>query len=161
MLLMTSTNHERCGVRAYLSCHALEYFRGQGCTKLMLRSIYPRFFSGLPDHNEKSRGFFERREWEFLSHKVWDLSSDLDQPLQASEISTDEQLFTEASGDMTCVGITSEERRRGIGLDISATANEILRQRRVKKAYVDWVVLLDFYRRTGYDQWRGYRCASF
>ncbi|KAI8143238.1 hypothetical protein BJV82DRAFT_668870 [Fennellomyces sp. T-0311] len=70
---------------------ALYYFRKQEHTELMLGSTYLRFFPVFPGEREKNQGFFERRGWKLLSHKVWDLSSDLDQPLQASEISVKER----------------------------------------------------------------------
>ncbi|KAI7880044.1 glycoside hydrolase, partial [Lichtheimia hyalospora FSU 10163] len=73
---------------------------------------------------------------------------------------TDDKLFGKASGGMACVGVASEERGRGIGLGLVAYANQLLKERGVTKAYVDWVELLDFYRRAGYEPWRSYRMAT-
>lgn len=73
---------------------------------------------------------------------------------------TDDKLFGKASGGMACVGVASEERGRGIGLGLVAYANQLLKERGVTKAYVDWVELLDFYRRAGYEPWRSYRIAT-
>lgn len=73
---------------------------------------------------------------------------------------THPDLFGAGSGGMACVGVASEERGRGIGLGIVAYANKVLKERGVKKSYVDWVELVDFYRRTGYQTWRSYRLAS-
>ncbi|KAI7848943.1 glycoside hydrolase superfamily [Circinella umbellata] len=81
-------------------------------------------------------------------------------PDRGDLIWTDDKLFTDASGGMACVGVAEEERGRGIGIGIVVEANKILMKRGVKKSYVDWVELVDFYRRTGYEKWRGYRCAS-
>ncbi|KAI9259674.1 glycoside hydrolase superfamily [Phascolomyces articulosus] len=81
-------------------------------------------------------------------------------PDRGDLIWTDDKLFTKASGGMACVGVAEEERGRGIGIGIVAKANQILKQRGVQKAYVDWVELVDFYQRTGYEKWRGYRVAS-
>ncbi|KAI9484373.1 glycoside hydrolase superfamily [Zychaea mexicana] len=81
-------------------------------------------------------------------------------PDRGDLIWTDDTLFTEASGGMACVGVAEEERGRGIGLGIVVKANQILKQRGVQKSYVDWVELIDFYRRTGYEKWRGYRTAA-
>ncbi|KAI8884240.1 glycoside hydrolase family 3 protein [Backusella circina FSU 941] len=69
----------------------------------------------------------------------------------------DESLYGPNGGGMACVGVASEERGRGIGIGIVAYANTVLRDRGVDKSYVDWVELVDFYRRTGYETWRSYR----
>lgn len=73
---------------------------------------------------------------------------------------THPDLFGKESGGMACVGVASEERGRGIGIGIVANANKILRERGVKKSYVDWVELVDFYSRTGYQTWRSYKLAA-
>ncbi|CEG68899.1 hypothetical protein RMATCC62417_05067 [Rhizopus microsporus] len=69
-------------------------------------------------------------------------------------------IFGTQSGGMACVGVASEERGRGIGLGIVAYANQFLRQRGAQRAYVDWVELIEFYGRTGYQTWRRYRLAT-
>ena len=69
-------------------------------------------------------------------------------------------LFDTNSGGMACVGVASEERGRGIGIGIVAYANKVLRERGVHKSYVDWVELVDFYSRTGYQTWRSYKLAA-
>jgi beta-N-acetylhexosaminidase len=68
----------------------------------------------------------------------------------------DPSLYGADCGGMACVGVADEQRGRGIGLGIVAYANEILKQRGVKKSYVDWVDAVGFYKRTGYSVWRGY-----
>ncbi|KAI9486178.1 MAG: glycoside hydrolase superfamily [Benjaminiella poitrasii] len=70
-----------------------------------------------------------------------------------------EQLGVE-SGGMACVGVSSEQRGKGIGLGLVAYANRELRRRGVKRALVDWVELVGFYGRTGYQKWRSYRLAE-
>lgn len=72
----------------------------------------------------------------------------------------DDQLFGTASGGISCVGVAEEERGRGIGLAIVARATHILQERRVDTGYVDWVELVDFYRRVGYEPWRSYRLGT-
>ncbi|KAI7894471.1 glycoside hydrolase superfamily [Mucor mucedo] len=69
-------------------------------------------------------------------------------------------LFDQDSGGMACVGVATEARGRGIGIGIVAYANKLLSERGVKKSYVDWVELIDFYSRTGYQRWRKYRLAA-
>jgi beta-N-acetylhexosaminidase len=73
---------------------------------------------------------------------------------------THPDLFGSESGGMACVGVASEERGRGIGIGIVAYANKVLKERGVKKSYVDWVELVDFYSRTGYQTWRSYKLAT-
>ncbi|KAF7730199.1 hypothetical protein EC973_002807 [Apophysomyces ossiformis] len=68
-------------------------------------------------------------------------------------------LTNHRSGGMACVGVASEERGRGLGLGIVAYANETLKRRGVLKSYVDWVELIDFYRRTGYETWLSYHTS--
>lgn len=70
------------------------------------------------------------------------------------------EIFGDLSGGMACVGVAEEYRGKGIGLGIVAHANKLLKERGVIKSYVDWVELVDFYRRTGYQTWRSYRLAS-
>jgi beta-N-acetylhexosaminidase len=73
---------------------------------------------------------------------------------------TDESLFTEKSGGMACVGVATEQRGRGIGIGLVCYANHMLKQRGVDVSYVDWVELIDFYSRTGYQKWRSYRLGA-
>ncbi|OAC99895.1 glycoside hydrolase family 3 protein [Mucor lusitanicus CBS 277.49] len=73
---------------------------------------------------------------------------------------TDDSLFTESSGGMACVGVATEERGRGIGIGLVAYANQTLKERGVNLSYVDWVELIDFYSRTGYQKWRSYRLGA-
>ncbi|KAL9551556.1 hypothetical protein PS6_004951 [Mucor atramentarius] len=73
---------------------------------------------------------------------------------------TDGSLFTEKSGGMACVGVATEERGRGIGIGLVSYANQILKERGVNLSYVDWVELIDFYSRTGYQKWRSYRLGA-
>ncbi|KAI9305437.1 glycoside hydrolase superfamily [Cunninghamella echinulata] len=75
---------------------------------------------------------------------------------RADLIWTDETLFGKMSGGMACVGVATEDRGRGIGLGIVDYANQVLKQRGVKKAYVDMVELVDFYALLGYSSWRTY-----
>lgn len=66
-------------------------------------------------------------------------------------------LFGDDSGGMACVGVAENQRGRGIGIGIVAYANKVLKRRGVRKSYVDWVELVDFYEKVGYKIWRGYR----
>ncbi|KAG0170185.1 hypothetical protein DFQ28_002250 [Apophysomyces sp. BC1034] len=74
---------------------------------------------------------------------------------------TDKSLYGDKCGSMAYVGVAEKERGRGIGLGIAAYANEILKKRGVEKAYMDFVKIPDFYRRIGYDIWRGYHLAGY
>lgn len=69
---------------------------------------------------------------------------------------SDSSLYGADCGAMACVGVADNQRGRGIGLGIVAYANEVLKARGVKNAYVDWVEAVGFYKRTGYAVWRGY-----
>lgn len=81
-------------------------------------------------------------------------------PNRSDLIWNHDSLFGEESGGMACVGVATEARGRGIGIGIVAYANKLLSERGVKKSYVDWVELIDFYSRTGYQRWRNYRLAA-
>ncbi|KAI7872997.1 glycoside hydrolase superfamily [Spinellus fusiger] len=73
---------------------------------------------------------------------------------------TDPLLLGPKSGGMACVGVSEEARGRGIGLGIVAYANEVLQARHIETSYVDWVVAVDFYKRTSYEVWRSYRICT-
>ncbi|KAG0167139.1 hypothetical protein DFQ28_007268 [Apophysomyces sp. BC1034] len=68
-------------------------------------------------------------------------------------------LTSPKSGGLACVGVATEQRGRGLGLGIVAYGNETLKRRGVLKSYVDWVEWVEFYRRTGYQTWRGYHLS--
>ncbi|KAF7729007.1 hypothetical protein EC973_005038 [Apophysomyces ossiformis] len=74
---------------------------------------------------------------------------------------TDQSLYGVKSGAISYVGVAEEERGRGIGIGIVAYANEILKKRGVEKVYIDFVRIPDFYKRLGYDFWRGYHLTAY
>ncbi|KAI9250017.1 glycoside hydrolase superfamily [Sporodiniella umbellata] len=81
-------------------------------------------------------------------------------PARTDLIWREAALFGPKSGAMACVGVADHVRGKGIGLGIVAHANKILRERGVNKVCVDWVEAVDFYRRTGYQTWRGYNLVA-
>ncbi|GAA5811524.1 hypothetical protein MFLAVUS_004961 [Mucor flavus] len=243
-LLMVDPEYQNKGVGTILNDYCLEMFRNNG-SSVMLGSSYPRFFCGVPNHDQigqEAQVFFKHRGYTFQDNIVWDLMGDLagyEIPTKVTErmnkeniwfgtieegeiedlfkfqekyfdywlstykhhaelgdyhdlivaregdkegkiiasvilhttegshenrtdlVWTHPDLFGTESGGMACVGVASEERGRGIGIGIVAYANKILCERGVKKSYVDWVELVDFYSRTGYQTWRGYKLAAF
>lgn len=86
-------------------------------------------------------------------------SANVSHPRRSDVPWSDPSLYGPDCGGMACVGVADEQRGRGIGLGISAYANEVLKQRGVKESYVDWVEAVGFYKRTGYAVWRGYYMA--
>ncbi|ORY00864.1 glycoside hydrolase [Basidiobolus meristosporus CBS 931.73] len=71
-----------------------------------------------------------------------------------------ESLLNTDCGGMSCVGVAAEQRGRGIGVGMVAYANSVLKRRGVRISYVDWVDLVGFYRKTGYETWRGYKMST-
>ncbi|KAI9361345.1 glycoside hydrolase superfamily [Pilaira anomala] len=246
-LLMVDPAYQGKGIGTALNSACLEWFRKEnGIEKIMVGSTYPRFFCGVPNHDEmgqRAQIFFKNRGFTVEEKVVWDMMGDLTDykiPKKIEErmkkeniwigkikkeeemkelyefqnkyfdywvstyrhhaelgdyhdlivareggtgggkiiaslilytkkgshsnrtdlVWTDSSLFGTESGGMACVGVALEERKRGIGIGIVAFANKILCERGVKKSYVDWVELVDFYRRTGYQTWRDYKLAA-
>jgi beta-N-acetylhexosaminidase len=62
-------------------------------------------------------------------------------------------------GGMGAVGVGMNERGRGIGMALVAWASDVLRQRKIGNALIDWTGLVDFYGKAGYQPWRWYQTA--
>lgn len=70
------------------------------------------------------------------------------------------ELLGEQVGGIGAVGVLESERGRGIGLALVAYGTEILRQRDVVNAMIDWTGLVDFYGKAGYKPWRWYTTSG-
>jgi beta-N-acetylhexosaminidase len=70
------------------------------------------------------------------------------------------EMLGEDVGGMGAVGVAENERGRGIGLALVAWGSEILRQRGVSQAVIDWTGLVAFYGKAGYLPWRWYLCPQ-
>jgi beta-N-acetylhexosaminidase len=60
------------------------------------------------------------------------------------------------TGAIGCVGVAEAQQGRGIGIALVARATELLLERGVDTCYIDWVVLIEFYAKLGYEMWREY-----
>ncbi len=65
-------------------------------------------------------------------------------------------LFEDSLGGLGPLGIDEKERKQGYGLAIVQAGIAHLRQRGIKKIVIDWTVLVDFYKKLGYDNWKSY-----
>lgn len=70
------------------------------------------------------------------------------------------ELLGENVGGMGAVGVAESERGRNIGLALVAWGSDILRQRGVGNALIDWTGLVAFYGKAGYQPWRWYQCPA-
>ena len=69
-------------------------------------------------------------------------------------------LLGEDVGGLGAVGVHEDERGRGIGLALVSWGTEVLMQRGVRNAVIDWTGLVDFYGKAGYKPWRWYATSS-
>lgn len=65
-------------------------------------------------------------------------------------------LFEERLGGIGPLGIDANERKQGYGIAIVQAAIYFLRNRDINKIVIDWTGLVDFYKKLGYDVWKGY-----
>ncbi|MBO1001977.1 GNAT family N-acetyltransferase [Pseudogracilibacillus auburnensis] len=65
-------------------------------------------------------------------------------------------LVDEELGGVGPLGVDAKERGQGYGLAIVEAGIAFLRQRGIERIVIDWTGLVDFYKRLGYDIWKGY-----
>ena len=70
-------------------------------------------------------------------------------------------LLGESTGSIGTLGVAESYREQGIGLALAAHATEIMRERGLKKSYLGWTWLVDWYGKIGYQVWREYIMARY
>ena len=65
-------------------------------------------------------------------------------------------LFDQELGGIGPLGIDANERKQGYGIAVVEAAIAYLRNRDIDKIVIDWTGLVDFYKKMGYDVWKGY-----
>ena len=70
------------------------------------------------------------------------------------------ELLGDDVGGMGAVGTVESERGRGIGIALVAWGTEVLKERGVGNAMIDWTRLVDFYGKAGYQPWRWYTTGA-
>jgi ribosomal protein S18 acetylase RimI-like enzyme len=68
-------------------------------------------------------------------------------------------LLGDTMGGFGALGVSEEKRNQGVGMTISIKATEILKNRGVKKSYLGWTWLVDWYGKIGYKLWRSYQMS--
>lgn len=68
-------------------------------------------------------------------------------------------LLGESTGSIGTLGVAEPLREQGIGLALAARTTEIVRERGLKKSYLGWTWLVDWYGKLGYRVWREYIMA--
>lgn len=61
------------------------------------------------------------------------------------------------AGAFGCIGVAEAFRERGIGMALCARSHERLAAAGVRRAFLGWVVLFEWYGKLGYRIWRTYR----
>ncbi|PGH10704.1 hypothetical protein AJ79_05295 [Helicocarpus griseus UAMH5409] len=69
-------------------------------------------------------------------------------------------LLGEKTGQIGCVGVHSDARNKGVGLALVAHAAVDLKRRGMERIFVDWVTLVNWYEKTGFEVWREYRTMT-
>jgi len=64
------------------------------------------------------------------------------------------------SGGFGALGVSEEQRGKGIGLALAARATEILKERGNKNSFLGWTYLDKWYGKLGYSVWREYEYGS-
>ena len=59
-------------------------------------------------------------------------------------------------GGIGPLGVDSQYRKRNLGYDIVAFANNVLIEKNVQEIIIDWTGLLDFYRKLGFEVFKSY-----
>ena len=65
-------------------------------------------------------------------------------------------LLGESTGSIGTLGVAELLREQGIGLALAARATEIAGERGLKRSYLGWTWLVDWYGKLGYRVWREY-----
>ncbi|KAL1956105.1 hypothetical protein VTO42DRAFT_7624 [Malbranchea cinnamomea] len=61
------------------------------------------------------------------------------------------------TGQIGCVGVHPNARKKGVGLAMIASAALDLRRRGMERVFIDWVTLVNWYEKAGFKVWREYR----
>ncbi|MEJ8543686.1 GNAT family N-acetyltransferase [Brevibacillus borstelensis] len=69
-------------------------------------------------------------------------------------------LFADELGGIGPLGIDLQERKYGYGRAVVEAGIYFLRQRGIERICIDWTDLVDFYRKLGFEVWKGYRSYS-
>ncbi|KAK2783461.1 hypothetical protein FQN53_009224 [Emmonsiellopsis sp. PD_33] len=69
-------------------------------------------------------------------------------------------LLGDNTGQIGCVGVHHDVRRKGVGLALIATAALDLQKRGVEFIFIDWVNLVNWYEQAGFKVWREYRTMT-
>ncbi|WP_338463302.1 GNAT family N-acetyltransferase [Brevibacillus borstelensis] len=69
-------------------------------------------------------------------------------------------LFADELGGIGPLGIDPQERKYGYGRGVVEAGIYFLRQRGIERICIDWTDLVDFYRKLGFEVWKGYRSYS-
>ncbi|OJD15366.1 hypothetical protein AJ78_04371 [Emergomyces pasteurianus Ep9510] len=69
-------------------------------------------------------------------------------------------LLGERTGQIGCVGVHPDARNKGVGLALVVHAALNLRQRGVDQIFIDWVTMVNWYEKAGFEVWREYRTMT-
>ncbi|KKZ67453.1 hypothetical protein EMCG_06905 [[Emmonsia] crescens] len=69
-------------------------------------------------------------------------------------------LLGERTGQIGCVGVHPDARNKGVGLALVVHAALDLRKRGMEQIFIDWVTLVNWYERAGFEVWREYRTVT-
>ncbi|PGH03207.1 beta-N-acetylhexosaminidase [Blastomyces parvus] len=69
-------------------------------------------------------------------------------------------LLGEQTGQIGCVGVHPDARNKGLGLALVVHAALDLRRRGMEQVFIDWVTLINWYERAGFEVWREYRTMA-
>lgn len=61
------------------------------------------------------------------------------------------------TGQIGCVGVHPDARKKGVGLALIACAAMDLRRRDMQRVFIDWVAIVGWYEKAGFEVWREYR----
>lgn len=65
-------------------------------------------------------------------------------------------LLGQETGGVGPLGVAESYRQQGIGLALAARVTELVHERGLKKSYIDWTWLVDWYGKLGYQVWQEY-----
>ncbi|PGH21421.1 hypothetical protein AJ80_03212 [Polytolypa hystricis UAMH7299] len=66
-------------------------------------------------------------------------------------------LLGEKTGQIACVGVDAAARKKGVGLALVVSAALDLKKRGLQHAFIDWVTLVNWYEKAGFEVWREYQ----
>ncbi|SEQ68747.1 Acetyltransferase, GNAT family [Piscibacillus halophilus] len=82
--------------------------------------------------------------------------NDQDTPMIGCNVNWSE-LYDERVGGIGPLGVSSNVRGTGLGLDIVKVAINTLRAREAKHIIIDWTGLIEFYQKVGFEEFKKYR----